>query len=345
MTITECIKHNLIEVLIHEKYVTRTTKTDKNSYDKIRFVYGKRDELVTQLNLTEHDLSYLINTSSTRLDIEVAIKLCKLLKAKMAAIFSDTLITEETIEDAFYSGNSEMTPNSQPLDDTDYLGFYHGYTYSSNQDKANKKIIDHFTLNIKRENNNIIAEYHGTVSKYYGRPVIINHSNQTDCPSVEIPLTNEQGRTITLSFVYHKYKSNPTMYFRIGTITTSTTSEPSCVMIRNFALFRKEVHNIDTYLRGMLKMTGSYFTIQKSVMDMYKGDPFISEFCNKYSEEKGDVLVIIEDAFFSGLSYIEESKKEPLISIMLKLKSHALEPDYILQRHGHNLADFAKTKL
>lgn len=326
------IKSNIVKVLKKEGYVDGDVDTANHF-----FKHGKQRKLVGELaemsgiSFTEQNISNFISYTKPTCDYLAAICICEMFTVNVAAVLTREI---ENIESVYFERRADKDDKNffkiKPLDDIHYFGKYYGYTYSSN---SVNRDIERFTLTIKKSCGKVSAEYvfedkNKITRTFFGTPQIIDKNK-----SVEIKLHNDNGDHLEISFAYKRYNTSD-MYFRIGCIKTSSTTSGELIS-KNFILCKQQLHptKANEYLPGLLKMTNGCFNVSKDVFEkLVNNDPDYKEFFENFRSyiiPNHSVFMIDEESVLNTLNRHSKEMQLKIISVLIRLKGRAVEPDFI----------------
>ncbi len=171
------------------------------------------------------------------------------------------------------------------LDQWAYREEFHGYMLNPN---TNRKEIVPFELEIKKDEASgkvdAFMTYHSKIMdtsgkivennpKYHGIPMLL-----TSTENVFILFTNDSGGFFFMCFKYIEHGTQR-MYYRPGIAVTTTNAERSPIAL-NFVLFEHALskEKVEKYIPGLLKLSGSNFLVEQSVIDELKDDPDVQVF-------------------------------------------------------------------
>ena len=197
------------------------------------------------------------------------------------------------------------------LDHWAYQGEFHGYMLNPN---TSRKEIVPFELEIKKD------EASGKVDAY-----MTYHSK---------PIEHENQR----------------LYYRPGIAITITSAERSPIAL-NFVLFENPLpqEKIDKYVPGLLKISGSNFMVEESVLDELKEDPDVQVFMDalgyivKSEKSQKNVIRIKDSQIMTSIDDVEQW--ESIMKALVMLKGRSLAPDWIQYTYVKDYTRFGKMYL
>ena len=242
------------------------------------------------------------------------------------------------------------------LDHWAYQGEFHGYMLNPN---TSRKEIVPFELEIKKdEASGKVDAYmtyhskpidtHGEVVEnnphYHGVPILL-----TSTENVFILFTNDHGGFFFLCFKYMEHE-NQRLYYRPGIAITITSAERSPIAL-NFVLFENPLpqEKIDKYVPGLLKISGSNFMVEESVLDELKEDPDVQVFMDalgyivKSEKSQKNVIRIKDSQIMTSIDDVEQW--ESIMKALVMLKGRSLAPDWIQYTYVKDYTRFGKMYL